>query len=70
MTDRPHFKAKSQVRLLRTRGDIPAGTLGRVLGWFTKDGTYVVNFGDADDPRVVEVQPDEIELAELPGADT
>jgi hypothetical protein len=63
------FRMRETVRLLNPHGDIPVGTLGSVLGWFTTGGTYVVNFADAGLPGeeacVAEVQADEIALAEL-----
>lgn len=48
---------------LNRHGEIPAGTIGTVLGWFAYEGTYIVNFRDEAD-RLVEVYPDEIVLAE------
>jgi hypothetical protein len=58
------FSIRDTVRLLNQHGHIPAGSIGRVLGWFVNTGTYVVNFADESD-RVAEVDSDEIALAEL-----
>lgn len=63
------FGIRDVVRLINPHGDIPVGALGSVLGWFTHELTYVVNFPDDTLPdggvRVAEVRADEIVLAEL-----
>ena len=58
------FHLRDVVRLLNQHGDIPAGTVGSVIGSFVNDHTYVVNFSE-DGARVAEVHPDEIALTEL-----
>ena len=59
------FGLRDTVRLANRHDAIPAGALGSVLGWFVGEPrTYVVNFA-AGAPRVAEVHPDEIFLAEL-----
>ena len=67
--DRQVFGIRDVVRLTNAHGDIPAGALGSVLGWFTNEHSYVVNFPDDDltpgGVRVAEVRADEIVLAEL-----
>jgi hypothetical protein len=52
---------RDTVRLLNQHGDIPAGAIGSVLGWFVDLGSYVVNFPD-EGPRLAEVRADEIDL--------
>jgi hypothetical protein len=61
------FSLLDTVRLRNPHGDIPAETLGRILGRFVGEGTYVVDFADAGslEHRVAEVRPDEIALAEF-----
>ena len=63
-TQRLDYHLRDVVRLLNQHGDIPAGTVGSVIGWFANDLTYVVNFPD-EGARVAEVHPDEIVLTEL-----
>lgn len=67
--DKTVFGIRDVVRLRNAHGDIPAGALGSILGWFTTDLSYLVNFPDDDLPdggvRVAEVKPDEIVRAEL-----
>ena len=58
------FSIRDTVRLLNQHGSLPAGSIGRILGWFVYTGTYVVNFGD-ESASVAEVQENEIALAEL-----
>ena len=57
------FSMRDTVRLLNQHGDIPAGSIGSILGWFLEEGTYVVNFADERD-RLAEVEADQI-VAEL-----
>ena len=62
--ERLDYHLRDVVRLLNRHGDIPAGTVGSVIGCFVKDNTYVVNFTE-EGARVAEVHPDEIVLTEL-----
>ena len=61
------FRLRDIVRLRNPHGDIPAETIGRILGRFVGEGTYVVDFADTDsaDHRVAEVAPEELALAEF-----
>jgi hypothetical protein len=58
------FGLRDPVRLRYRHGAVEAGTVGSVLGWFSNEGTYVVNFPDADLLNglvcVIEVRADEI----------
>jgi len=62
--ERLDFHLRDVVRLLNQHGDIPAGTVGSVIGCFVNDLTYVVNFTE-EGARVAEVRLDEIVLTEL-----
>jgi len=55
------FSLNDAVRLLDYRGDVPSGTVGRVLGTFPRptENTYVVGFVDAK-VCVLELHSDEI----------
>ena len=55
------FSLNDAVRLLDYRGDVPPGTVGRVLGTFPRptETTYVVGFVDAK-VCVLELHSDEI----------
>ena len=55
---------RDTVRLRNQHGDIPAGAIGTILGWFVEELSYVVNFPDQE-ARVIEVHPDEISLVEF-----
>jgi hypothetical protein len=61
--NRHPFGMRDTVRLVNRNGEIPAGTIGDVLGWFVPDLTYVVNFPDQE-ARIAEVHPDEIVLVD------
>lgn len=58
------FGLRDAVYLVHAHEGIPAGSVGRVMGWLVHDRTYLVSFRDADFPddafRLVEVRPDEI----------
>ena len=55
------FRLNDPVRLLEYHDDVPAGSVGRVLGTFPRPAeiTYVVSFVDAN-VRVLELHGDEI----------
>jgi hypothetical protein len=54
----PTFLPPALVRLLERHGDVPAHSLGRIIGRFAREKpTYIVNFGLAG---VIEVRGDEI----------
>ena len=59
------FSLNDAVRLLDYRGDVPSGTVGRVLGTFPRptETTYVVGFVDAT-VCVLELHRNEIVLVD------
>jgi hypothetical protein len=57
------LRTNDPVRLLVRHGDLPAGAIGRIVGWFARSNpTYVVRFAEAN--PCVEVLPAEIVRAE------
>ena len=61
------FHPHDAVRLLAQHGNVPSGTLGRIIGRYARSDypTYVVSF--EHDPGVVEVRFDEIVAAKARG---
>ena len=57
----PSYRVNDPVRLLQSHGDVAAGSIGRVLGWFPRptEITYVVSFVDAK-VSVLELHANEI----------
>lgn len=62
------FHPHDAVRLLAHHGNVPSGTLGRIIGRYARSDhpTYVVSF-EHEDAGVVEVRFDEIVAAKARG---
>ena len=59
------FRRNDGVRLLDRHGDVPAGTLGRILGRFARElPTYVVSFEGASARIARDVRSEELVLAD------
>ena len=57
------FRPNDAVQILDGHGDLPAGAIGRVIGWFARsEPTYLVSFGVQ--VPCVQVRSDQIVLVE------